>query len=191
MNQIIYYKNKKIIYYFYFQLIISIIAICIFLFYYKTKNNKLDNQILINASLIDVYNLNDNETIFGNLIIDKINLKTSILNEYSKENLKISVCKFKGNNINQNGNITIIGHNYNDERFFGKLYKLEKNDIIKIRKNENEYFYRIIKKYETDSNDLNCLDPMFLNTKEITLITCINNKKNKRLIIKALLILFK
>lgn len=44
--------------------------------------------------------------------------------------------------------------------------------------------YLVYKTYETDYNDLDCINQDTNNKKEITLITC-NNIKNKRRVIKA------
>lgn len=44
--------------------------------------------------------------------------------------------------------------------------------------------YSIYKSYETDANDLDCINQDTNEKKEITLITC-NNIKNRRKVIKA------
>ena len=44
--------------------------------------------------------------------------------------------------------------------------------------------YLVYNSYETDYNDLSCIQQETENKKELTLITC-NNIKNKRRIIKA------
>ena len=49
-----------------------------------------------------------------------------MLSSTSKELLKVSLNKYWGPNPNKEGNLCIVGHNYNDERFFGKLHKIEK-----------------------------------------------------------------
>ena len=144
MNQIISYikvKNKKMRRLFYIQLIISIIVILILLVYF-IKNTGKDTyettaDIKTNFKLTRVYNTNISNKYLGNLIIEKINLEYPIFSEYSEENLKISVCKFSGNSLNENGNITILGHNYKD-KFFGELEKLETNDKIIIEANRRK-----------------------------------------------------
>lgn len=44
--------------------------------------------------------------------------------------------------------------------------------------------YEVFDKYVTDPNDINCVKSVKENTREITLITCINGRSN-RLIVKA------
>lgn len=55
-----------------------------------------------------------------------------MLSSTSKELLKVSLNKYWGPNPNKEGNLCIVGHNYNDERFFGKLHKIENGDEIEL-----------------------------------------------------------
>lgn len=48
----------------------------------------------------------------------------------------------------------------------------------------NKVSYSIYESYETDYNDLSCINQDTAGKREITLITC-NNIKNRRRIIKA------
>lgn len=195
MNQIISIikqKNRKKIIYFYLCLIISIIVLLILLVYYmneyseNSKFYKLNQQIKINLNLNNMYNQYQTK-FFGNLIIDKINIEYPIYSKYTEENLKMSICKFSGNNLGENGNITIIGHNYKDNRFFGNLNELQKNDKILIESGNKKYNYKIVKKYLVDYRDFSCLEPITPKNKELTLITCDNIAKKKRLVIKAII----
>ena len=192
MNQIISYiktKNKKKRIFFYIQFIISIIVISCFCIYFlsrEEKNNYDISKLSLNFKINDIYNSNQSNKYLGNLIIEKINLEYPIFSEYSEENLKLSICKFWGGNLDENGNITILGHNY-DREFFGNLNKLEKNDEIKIISNGIEYKYNIFKIYETNSDDIGVINPTYEDSKEITLVTCVKNSKKKRLVIKAII----
>lgn len=191
MNQIISYnkvKSKKMRMFFYIQFVISIIVIFILLIYMiikKENNTQINSDIKVNFKLNEIYQINSQNNYLGILIIDKINLEYPIFNEFSEENLKISICKFSGNSLHENGNITILGHNYRN-KFFGNLEKLEMNDKIILDSNGEKFNYYIFMIYETNSNDLECLKPIYNNSKEITLVTCKNNSKKKRLIIKAI-----
>lgn len=60
-------------------------------------------------------------------------------------------------------------------------------DEIYLYSNANlKYVYSVYKTYETSENDLECLKSNFLNSKELTLITC-NNSNKKRFIVKAII----
>ncbi|MGN1299317.1 MAG: sortase [Candidatus Scatovivens sp.] len=121
------------------QLIISIIVIFILSIYFiiNKKNIKTEtsSDIKMNLKLNNIYNSSQTSKYLGDLIIEKIDLECPIFSEYSEENLKISVCKFSGNSLNENGNVAIVGHNYNNKKFFGELYRLEINDKILIESN--------------------------------------------------------
>lgn len=191
MNQIISYvkiKNKKMRIFFYIQFVVSIIVIFILLIYIivrKEDPTKINNDIKVNLKINQIYENNNQNNYLGVLIINKINLEYPIFNEFSEENLKKYICKFSGKSLKENGNITILGHNYKNE-FFGNLEKLEINDKITIDSNGEKFNYYAFKIYEIDSNDLECLKPIYNNSKEITLVTCKNNNKKKRLVVKAI-----
>lgn len=138
MNQIISYvklKNKKMRIFFYIQLIVSIIVVLTLLIYLlKNKEKDTSKNILdikTNFKLSKIYNNNISNKYIGKLIIKNINLEYPIFKEYTEENLKISLCKFSGDSLYENGNVTILGHNYIN-RFFYNLKELEINDEIII-----------------------------------------------------------
>lgn len=193
MNQILVNKkiNRKIKYIFKIQFVISVIIaivfIIIFIFNYDNEENleQISTEISKAIKLSSIYNLEskENDLYFGKIIIDKINLEYTVFNEFSEELLKIAPCKFYGKTINTKGNIAIAGHNYNDERFFGRLSELDIKDTITIETLDNKtYNYIIYDIFETDENDTSVLK----NNKyyELTLITC-NNMNKKRLIVKS------
>lgn len=202
MNQILVTKlenNKKIkrekrkIKMFKIQILVSILII--FGLFGKTlldnyneyKLEKITQNISKNLKISELYNVEkqsqEQELYFGKITIPKIELEYMIFNNFSEALMKISPCKFYGVGIGEKGNICIAGHNYNDERFFGRLFELRENDIVKLSTlNDETYIYRIYDIYEIDENDLSCLE----NKKkyELTLVTC-NNTNKKRRIIKA------
>ena len=82
-------------------------------------------------------------------------------------------------------NLCITAHNYNDNRFFGKISELNFNDIIIIEDNfQNKYNYYVYDKYEVFEEDLSPINYNNDNAFILTLITC-NNLNNKRIIVKA------
>lgn len=193
MNQILVNKNlnKKIKYIFKVQFLISIIIafifVIIFMFNYNNEENLEKISIEINKAikLSSIYKVEDNKSdiYFGKIIIDKINLEYTIFNEFNEELLKIAPCKFYGKNIIDKGNIAIVAHNYNDERFFGRLSELEIKDKIKILSLDNkEYTYTIYDIFETEADDMSVLRSN--KYYELTLITC-NNINKKRLVVKS------
>ena len=84
------------------------------------------------------------------------------------------------------GNLCIIAHNYNNNKFFSKINKLKVNSIISIYDlNGVKIDYEVYKNYEVDFNNMECINQQTNNQKEITLITCNNSNDTKRIVIKA------
>lgn len=209
MNQILYsgfnnkinsYKKKTI--FFKFILYISLFFFVstlsyFFIYFYDTKKQEKLASNLINSFNIDsLYSNNknyvavklDNSTdanIIGIIKIDKLEIEYPIFSETTDELLKIAPCKFFGPDANKIGNLCIVGHNFNDRRFFSKLSGLRKGDLIKIYSPANVcVYYTVYDMYEIEKDDMNCTSQKTNGKKEITLITC-NNINKKRLIVKA------
>lgn len=86
---------------------------------------------------------------------------------------------------NEVGNLCIAGHNYNSYKFFSKLKDLKIGDIINIYDlSGNKLAYSVYDSFETNYDDLSCINQDTNGKREITLITC-NNIKNRRRVIKA------
>jgi LPXTG-site transpeptidase (sortase) family protein len=178
--------------------LISILLLILILNYiftninYKNKNNILEDLYSTTLKIQKQYTTytsnnfeSQNNIIFGKIIIPKINLEYIIFQNYSEELLKISVCKFYGPSLYENGNIAIAGHNYDDNRFFSKLNELQIGDEIIIEDiNEVCFYYKVNNIYETSPDDFSSLEYNDVFEKELTLVTC-NNQNRKRLIIKA------
>ena len=123
--------------------------------------------------------------VVGKIEISKINLSTYILNETNDQSLEISVTKLCGPEINQIGNFCISGHNYNNDKMFGKIKDLEVgDDIILTDTYGNSLIYRVYDKYKTKPKDTSCLNQETGGDKDLTLITCTIGAL-KRIIIKA------
>ncbi len=195
MNQILFDKNKNIkkAYLFKFQFILSIIlAIIVIIFIFKIYNEEESLEIIsqnidTNMKLYNIYNTTKieqtEELYFGRINIEKIGLKYTVFNTYNEELLKISPCKFYGSTLEEKGNICIAAHNYNDNRFFGRIDELKIKDIIRLEDlNGNNYSYIVYEIFETKDDDFSILKSS--KNYELTLLTCNNSNKN-RIIIKA------
>lgn len=181
--------------FFFISLILLIITIITFYYttFYKKNNQIISDKIVENYNISRLYNdftynnsLSYNNTqIIGFIEISKLNIYYPIFNDISDELLKISPCRFSGPLPNQNGNLCIAGHNYDNYKFFSRLYLLKNNDEIKIYDttgNKNSYY--VFDNYEVKSSDLSPLTVSYDNIKELTLVTC-NNFNDNRIIVKA------
>lgn len=121
----------------------------------------------------------------GVINIPSINVNYPILSTYSDELLKIAPCKFHGPNVNAVGNLCIAGHNYKNDKFFSKVPRLEAGDIIEITDLGGKTIqYEVYNKFIVNPDELECTSQLTNGRREITLITCTNDTK-QRYIIKA------
>ena len=180
---------------------ILIIALCIIIYlilkYNSYKKEKFSKSLVTNFGITTLYaNNNDyiaNKTttnieepfVIGLLKIDKINLMYPILSNTSEELLKISPCRFYGPMPNEIGNLCIAGHNYANQKHFGKLTSLELNDIFQVYDlNGFSIDYIIYEIKEVPANDTSCINQYTNNSREVTLVTC-NTIKGTRIVVKA------
>lgn len=130
-------------------------------------------------------------TTIATINIPKINVKYPIIDgttdttEETEDLLKISPTKFWGPEPNEVGNFCIVGHNYRNTRFFSKVPTLENGDIIEITDLSGKTIqYKIYNKYQVDPTDVSCTSQLTNGKKEITLITCTDDSK-QRVVVKA------
>lgn len=119
------------------------------------------------------------------LNIPSLGIKYPILSTTSEALLKVSLNKYWGANPNEVGNMCILGHNYENTKFFSKLPNIKIGDIVQITDLEGKTLDYIV--YETDiidPYDNSCTSQLTDGQTEITLITCYN-KGAQRFIAKA------
>lgn len=127
----------------------------------------------------------------GRIEIPKIKVDYPILSGETKSEqetealLKISPLKFHGPEIHEVGNYCIVGHNYRNSKFFSKVPTLQNGDIIRITDMSGKVVeYSVYSKYNVVPTDVSCTSQETNGKKEITLITCTNDSK-ERVIVKA------
>ena len=131
-----------------------------------------------------------NCTTVATISIPKINVNYPILkgetgSEAETEALlKSSPTEFCGNGANKVGNFCVVGHNYRNTRFFSKVPTLVNGDIIEITANGETVQYSVYDKYTVDPSDVSCTSQKTNGKREITLITCTDDSK-QRVIVKA------
>ena len=119
----------------------------------------------------------------GVINIPSINVNYPILSTYTDELLKIAPCKFHGANPNEVGNLCIAGHNYKNSKFFSKVPNLQLGDTIEITDLSGRMLtYTVYDKFIVNPDDLACTSQITNGKKEITLITCTNDNKQRHII---------
>ena len=142
----------------------------------KTKKEYPKEKVILEYKGYDV---------LAKLEIPEIDLNTYILKTYSSESLNISVVKFWGVKPNTSGNLCIAGHNFKNGNMFHDLKDLNIGDnLFVIDNNVGRVEYEIYNIYKVLPDDVSCLSQETDGKKEVTLITCTNDSK-ERIIVKA------
>ena len=124
-------------------------------------------------------------TIIGTIKIAKIDVEFDIFSTTSDTLLDMSVNRYWGPNPNEVGNMCIVGHNFNNSKFFANLYKLNLGDTVEVQDAYGKTLtYKIYDKFVVDPYDTRCTSQLTNGQTEITLITC-HDYGRTRLILKA------
>ena len=164
----------------------------------EEKSQNENEQNVYEQSIIDNENvISENEKNFdllefkgfkviGLIKIPAINLEYPILEETTKETMKVSISRYWGGDINSYGNVSLAGHNNRVTlTMFGKNKNLKNGDKIFLTDLlGNTVEYQIYDTFITNPNDVTVLQTKDKNIREVTLITCSNGHVN-RLINKA------
>ena len=127
----------------------------------------------------------DDNLVLGTIEIPKIGVSYPVISTTTDEYLKIAPTKLAGVGLNEKGNCSIIGHNYENDKFFSKLGDLSKDDVVYIKEKDGmKRVYSVTEKKEISANDVSCLEQNTNDKRQVTLITC-TNVKNKRLVVKC------
>ena len=123
--------------------------------------------------------------------IPKINVNYAVLQgetgdvKETEALLKISPVKYHGHEPNEVGNFCIVGHNYRNSKFFSKVPTLVVGDTVELTDlTGRKITYQVYDKYTVDPSDRSCTTQLTGGKKEITLIKCTDDSK-QRVIVKC------
>ena len=122
----------------------------------------------------------------GYITIPKTGVKEPILDTVTPETLNTAVATLYPSNpqLNEPGNVVIIGHNYKNGTFFSNNKKLSVGDKLQIRDNSGrELIYTIYEKFETSENDTSFYNRDTNGAVEVTLSTCTDDVKARIIIL--------
>ena len=122
----------------------------------------------------------------GYITIPTTNVKEPILDTVTPETLNTAVAVLYPSNpqINEPGNVVIIGHNYKNGQFFSNNKKLSVGDKLQIKDNSGrELTYTIYKKFETTETDTSFYNRDTNGAIEVTLSTCTDDVKARTIIL--------
>lgn len=119
-------------------------------------------------------------TMIGSIRIPKTGLKSVILEESSPKAMEAAICRMYGPEINEVGNVVLIGHNFKNGTLFSDNKKLAVGDKIYLTDlNGKEVEYTIYKKYTTTVEDFDYAVRDTKGKREISLSTCTDDTKSR------------
>ena len=145
--------------------------------------NKMTNTKTEETSSADVEEpKTEKYPVLGKIVIDKIEVEQPILETVEEDALAQGVIKLYGDDLNQEGNFCIAGHNY--DNIFKRLNELEVGDEIEIVDvDEQSTKYKVTQTASIEPTDLELLRKE-AGKVQITLITC-EDASTKRFVVKA------
>jgi len=119
----------------------------------------------------------------GILEIPQINQELPIIGKWSYKLLKISICRYKGPDPNEEGNLVLIGHNYKSGAHFGDLSELTVGSELFLTntKTGERVRYEVYQIKHIAPDAFSALKS-YHGTAGLTLMTCRNNGTNRLLI---------
>jgi LPXTG-site transpeptidase (sortase) family protein len=136
-------------------------------------NQEMQEEIVEEENVYEIEEIDgveyiENYEVSGYLNIPKIGINIPILNLSEVEALRISAAIHYGPGLNEVGNTTIIGHNY-EGMYFEKLHELENGDeLIVTDQNKQEVIYEVYDKQKAEFDDTAHLLRLTNGEKEIT-----------------------
>lgn len=119
----------------------------------------------------------------GILEIPEINQELPIIGKWSYSLLKISICRYKGPDPNEKGNLVLIGHNYKSGAHFGDLDKLSVGSELFLTntKTGERIRYEVYQVKHIAPDAFSALKS-YHGEAGLTLMTCRNNGTNRLLV---------
>ncbi|MBR2744900.1 MAG: class D sortase [Clostridia bacterium] len=135
-----------------------------------------------NNEFIDERSENQNNVI-GKIIIKDINVEAPIVDGTSQESLKVAVGHIENTDY-WNGNVCLASHNRGSfAHYFENIDKLKIGDEIVYQTKLGAKVYSVSSIEQIEEHNVSVLESTERNT--LTLITCIRDKSDYRLCVKA------
>ena len=120
--------------------------------------------------------------VIGTIRIPKTDQEYPIIGKWSYKLLKISICRYTGPNVNENGNLVLIGHNYKSGAHFGNLKTLSVGDEIYLtaRGSDLAVRYEIYNIVDIESDNFAAVKE-YKGDSGLTLLTCTAGGQQRKL----------
>jgi len=137
----------------------------------------------LDATIQKIVKAAGKDGVIGILEIPKYDVELPIIGKWSYNLLKISICRYKGPDPNEKGNLVIIGHNYKSGAHFGILKKLEVGDEIFVTDSATNTRVRYeVYQIKSIAPDAFSALKSYRGTCGLTLMTCKDNGTNRLLV---------
>jgi LPXTG-site transpeptidase (sortase) family protein len=137
----------------------------------------------LNATIEKIISATGEDGVIGILEIPELNEELPIIGKWSYKLLKISICRYKGPEPNEKGNLVLIGHNYKSGAHFGRLKTLSVGSELYLTDSATgtRVRYEVYQIKSIASDAFSALDS-FRGTYGLTLMTCKDNGTNRLLV---------
>lgn len=179
-------KKKKILILTSIILILTIITGILSFIWYKNQESKPEtiftNEEIVNKIVYSNEGEENFDGIIGYLTIESINLLQAPIKEGTEmETLNEYIGHFTDSNFLE-GNVALAGHNRGySKNYFENLKKLKGNELIVYQTKQETKTYKVCEIKEVSVTDVEVVAPTEDN--RITLVTCVENNSNLRLVI--------
>ncbi len=121
--------------------------------------------------------------VIGILEIPELNEELPIIGKWSYKLLKISVCRYKGPDPLEDGNLVIIGHNYKNGSHFGRLSDLSVgSEVFLTNAATGERVRYEVYQIKSIASDAFSALKTYQGDAGLTLMTCKDNGTNRLLV---------
>ena len=137
----------------------------------------------LDATIEKIVKATGEDGVIGILEIPKYEVQLPIIGKWSYKLLKISICRYKGPDPLEDGNLVIIGHNYKSGAHFGILKKLAVGDELFLTnaKTGQRVRYEVYQIKSISADAFSALKT-YQGDAGLTLMTCKDNGTNRLLV---------
>lgn len=137
----------------------------------------------LDKTIQKIINATGDEGMIGILEIPEINQELPIIGKWSYKLLKISICRYKGPDPNEDGNLVLIGHNYKSGAHFGDLSELSVgSEVFLTNARTGERLRYEVYQIKSIAPDAFSALNSYHKPVGLTLMTCRNNGTNRLLV---------
>lgn len=137
----------------------------------------------LDKTIQKIVNTTGDDGMIGILEIPEINQELPVIGKWSYKLLKISVCRYKGPDPNEKGNLVIIGHNYKSGAHFGDLSELSVgSEVFLTNAKTGQRVRYVVYQIKSVAPDAFSALKSYHGTAGLTLMTCRNNGTNRLLV---------